>query len=121
MTNTNCKYYRTSECPEENESLKILHLKPTGTAKGEGLVRACKKYGDGSYYMGGYFWYFLLRVIGRSLERRTPIFGYYMLRGYFKAKRNKEVRETEEFRTFLKKVQIQNLLFWIKLLFQRKK
>lgn len=99
----------------EIESLKMDHLKPTGTAKGEGLVRACEKYGDVSYYMGGYFWYFILRVIGRSLESRNPKVGYYMMGGYFRSKRKHEPREAHEFRKFLKRRQVQNMIYWIKL------
>ena len=68
----------------EIESLKIFHLKPTGSAKGEGIVKACKKYGDVSYYMGGYLWYFLLRVVLRSIACRNPRVGYHMINGYLK-------------------------------------
>jgi len=109
----NMKGWRTGEI----ESLKILHLKPTGTAKGEGLLRAWEKYGDVSYYMGGYLWYFFLRIIGRSLEARNPKVGYHILKGYLRSKRNKVPRESPEFRRFLRKKQITNLGYWIKLPF----
>lgn len=109
----NMKCWRTGEI----ESLKILHLQPTGTSIGEGLIKACEKYGDVSYYMGGYFWYFLLRAIGRSLESRNPKVGYYMISGYLKSRNNNEAREQGDFRMFLKKNQIQNVRNWVKLLF----
>ncbi len=99
----------------EIESLKIIHLKPTGSAKGEGLVRACMKYGDVSYYMGGYFWYFILRVVGRSFEGRNIKIGYHMINGYLNAKRANELRESGKFQNFLKKKQRQNMLYWINL------
>ena len=51
----------------EIAALKILHMKPIGSANGEGIRRACEKYGDVSYYMGGYMWYFLLRAVFRSI------------------------------------------------------
>jgi glycosyltransferase involved in cell wall biosynthesis len=105
----------------EIESLKVIHLKPTGTAKGEGLRRACEKYGDVSYYMGGYLWYFFLRVIGRSLEGRNLKVGYYMIKGYLRLKIKNETRESTEFRRYLKKVQVQNMIYWIRLLFGYKK
>ncbi len=99
----------------ELEDLKIIHLKPTGTAKGEGLVKAFEKDGDINYYMGGYVWYFLLRVIGRSLQARNAQIGYYMLKGYLKSWNSKVERESNEFRRYLKKVQIRNMIFWSKL------
>jgi glycosyltransferase involved in cell wall biosynthesis len=99
----------------ELDSIKIIHLKPTGTAKGEGLAKACEKYGDVSYYMGGYFWYFIIRMVGRSLKNMNPRIGYYMLKGYFQSLTNKENRESKEFRKYLKKVQIRNIKYWIQL------
>ena len=99
----------------EIESLKISHLKPTGMAKGEGLKKACLKYGDVSYYMGGYVGYFILRVIGRSLEARNPKVGYYMIRGYLWSMSNNKGRESKEFRLFLKRKQKVNIIYWLKL------
>ncbi len=90
-------------------SLKIYHLKNTGMAIGEGLIKACEKYGDVSYYMGGYIWYFALRIIGRSLESRNLKIGYYMLKGYMKSFRGKKGRESEEFRAFLKNKQKEHI------------
>lgn len=87
----------------EIESLKILHLKPTGTANGEGLHSACLKYGDVSYYMGGYVWYFVLRAVGRSIQSMDPKVGYYIIKGYMNAVKSKAKREDMEFRDFLKK------------------
>ena len=98
----------------EIESLKIYHLKPTGTAKGEGLTQACEKYGDISYFMGGYFWYFLLRAIGRSLVNRNARIGLFMIKGYYKSKRNKVERESPDFRAALKRIQQENIIFWLK-------
>jgi len=110
----NMKGWRTGEI----DSLRIIHLKPTGTSIGEGLIKACEKYGDVSYYMGGYFWYILLRMIGRSFESRNPKVGYYMLKGYMNSKRNMLQRESYEFRTFLKKKQISNVYYYLKLAFR---
>ena len=98
----------------EIASLKLLHLKPTGTAKGEGLSKACEKYGDISYYMGGYFWYFVLRTIGRSLANRNPKIGLYMVKGYCRSRRNGIQRESSQFRAALRKIQRDNMLFWLK-------
>lgn len=98
----------------ELESIKILHLKPTGFAVGEGLERACLKYGDVSYYMGGYFWYFLFRVVGRSLKDVNLRIGFYMLMGYFTSLSKKLDRESHDFRKFLKKQQLANMKSWIK-------
>ncbi|MCK9417950.1 MAG: glycosyltransferase family 2 protein [Nitrospirae bacterium] len=84
------------------ETLTTHHLKNTGSAFGEGLIKACEKYGDVSYYMGGYLWYFALRLVGRSLESRNPKVGYYMLKGYVNSYREKKAREPEDFRAFLK-------------------
>jgi glycosyltransferase involved in cell wall biosynthesis len=100
----------------ELEDLKIYHLKPTGMAKGEGLRRACEKYGDVSYYMGGYFWYFLLRVIGRSIHGRNYKIGFFMLKGFLNSLYNREKRESIEFRKYLKKNQIKNIRYWYRLL-----
>jgi glycosyltransferase involved in cell wall biosynthesis len=103
----------------EQEDLKIYHLKPTGMAKGEGLKRACEKYGDVSYYMGGYFWYFILRVIGRSINAGNFKIGYYMITGYLKSILKKEKRESKEFRKYLKQVQRKNVTYWYGLLRNR--
>jgi len=107
----NMKGWRTGEI----DSLRIVHLKSTGTAKNEGLIKACEKYGYVSYYMGGYVWYFVLRVIGRSIQTRNPKVGYYMVRGYIRSVRDNKDRESLEFRKFYKKVQKQNMLYWFKL------
>ncbi len=107
----NMKGWTTGEIPD----LAINHLRPTGTAKGEGLEKACEKYGDISYYMGGYFWYFMLRVAGRSLEGRNPRIGYHMMKGYFRSKMQKISRESADFRDFLKKKQKENMRYWIRL------
>lgn len=106
----NMKGWRTGEL----EDLKVIHLKPTGTSPGEGLVKACQKYGDVSYYMGGYLWYFALRVIARSAEDKNPLVGYHMMKGYISSKRNKEIRESNEFRRYLKKTQIKNIFYWMR-------
>ena len=55
----------------EIDGLNVLHLKPMGTAEGEGIAKASEKYGNVSWYMGGYAWYFLLRAIG-SRKTSTP-------------------------------------------------
>ncbi len=101
------------------EEVKVIHLKPTGTAVGEGLKKAYEKYGDVSYYMGGYFWYFFLRAIGRSLEKKNPMVGYYMTKGYFRVKLQKAIRESDEFRKYLKKKQKENVIYFLKLGFSR--
>ena len=101
----NMKGWKTGEI----ESVKINHLKNMGSAKGEGLIKACEKYGDVSYYMGGYIWYFILRVIGRSIEAKNPKVGFYMLKGYINSYRKKRSREPEDFRNFLKNSQRQNI------------
>lgn len=108
----NMKGWKTGEI----DSLKIVHLKPTGMAKGEGLTKACMKYGDVSYYMGGYFWYFILRVIGRAFEGRNIKIGYHMIKGYWKSKLKNEKKESKKFRKYLKKTQLKNIIYWIKLL-----
>lgn len=105
----NMKGWRTREL----QSLTIHHLKPTGSADGRGLKKANLKYGDVSYYMGGHFWYFILRVIGRSVENRNITTGIYMLQGYLNALFKKEPREDKAFRTFLKKQQRENMKFWL--------
>ena len=107
----NMKGWETGEI----ESLKMFHLKPTGSAKGEGLVKACEKYGNVSYYMGGFFWYFLLRAIGRSVQSRNYRTGYYMIRGYRKSIKSKKLRESKEFRRFLKRIQLKNIGYWVAL------
>ncbi len=93
----------------EIRDLKVIHLRPTGTASGEGEKRACMKYGDVSYYMGGYFWYFLLRVVGRSLAGRSWRPGYYMLKGYWHAWKARSERATVPFRKYLKSKQLSGI------------
>ena len=101
----------------EIDSLKLYHLRPTGTARGEGLKKAYEKYGDISYYMGGYFWYFFLRTVARSLKHRNPRIGFYMWKGYLNSSRTGE-RETPEFRTALRKIQLERIVFSIRYLFR---
>jgi len=98
----------------EIESLKVYHLRTTGTAIGEGLIRACQKYGDVSYYMGGYLWYFIIRILARSIEARNLKVGFYMAKGYFESWRSKVKRENYDFRSFLKRKQIENIIEWMK-------
>ncbi len=111
----NMKGWNTGEI----ESLKIIHLRPTGTAKGEGLKRACEKYGNVSYYMGGYVWYFILRVMGRSIQSHNPKVGYYMVKGYLEAIFKDKDRESHEFRRYLKRKQIGNIIYWFKQVFNQ--
>ncbi len=105
------KGWRTGELPE----IKIYHLRSTGTADGEGHKRAFIKDGDINYHMGGYIWYFLLRLILRSFQYKNPQIGYYMIIGYFSAIKNSSERESKEFRKYLRKMQIKNLKNWINL------
>jgi len=95
----------------EIDSVKLFHLRPTGTAKGEGLKKAYEKYGDISYYMGGYFWYFFLRVIIRSLKRRSLHVGLYMMKGYLDSRRNGVERKSSDFRSALKKLQRERVIY----------
>jgi glycosyltransferase involved in cell wall biosynthesis len=112
----NMKGWKTGEI----DSLRIIHLKPTGSASGEGLIKACEKYGDVSYYMGGYFGYFILRVMFRSFQEHNFQVGFQMIKGFRKAKRNNETRETKEFRKYLKQKQRENVLYWIKVFINKK-
>jgi len=105
ITRANMKGWETGQI----ESLKVVHLRSTGTAKGEGRWKACQKYGDVSYYMGGYLWYFLLRCILRSIEHKTPKYGYYMLKGYYRSWKEGYSRESRDFRQYLKKTQLKTV------------
>lgn len=111
----NLHQWTTLEIPE----LQVIHLRSIGTAKGEGLKRAFIKYGDVSYYMGGYFWHFLLHAIYRAFKAKRFVLFHYMLKGYFHtmfAKMpKKEKRESPAFRNFLKKKQLDNFHYWISL------
>ncbi len=96
-------------------SIKVIHLKPTGTSKGEGLKRAGLKYGDTSYYMGGYFWHFLLHAAKLMIFNRKPTLGYYMLKGFFRAMVRGDERESANFRKTLKRRQLRNVARWMRL------
>jgi len=91
------------------EDLKIYHLRTTGTARGEGIKKAGLKYGDVSFYMGGYFWYFLLHVMRLMILYRSLAVGFWTMAGFFKSLASREPRETKEFRRYLKRRQLQNL------------
>ena len=116
IVKANMKGWKTGELKD----VRIIHLRPTGTSDGEGLKRACMKYGDISYYMGGHFWYFLLRVVGRSILNSNYKTGFYMLKGYLNSKRNKLERESRPFRKFLKKTQRDIIRYHIKNIIQFK-
>ncbi len=107
----NMKGWKTGQL----KTLKVVHLKATGTAKGEGLKKAGLKYGDISYYMGGYFWHFVLHTMKLIIFNRKPILGYYMLKGYFGALLRGEKKESADFRRALKKRQRKNVATWLKL------
>lgn len=111
----NMKGWETGEV----KSITIYHLKSTGTAHEEGVKKACEKYGDISYYMGGYFWYFILRVFGRSIESKNPKVGFFMLKGYLNSLVKNVNREPKEFRDFLKKKQLQQIALLFKKYFGR--
>lgn len=91
------------------DRIKIHHLRPTGTAVGEGLKRAGLKYGNTSYYMGGYFWHFLLHMLKQSFFHKSFSLGFSMLKGFFSARKNNEPRESLEFREAVKKRQRRNV------------
>jgi glycosyltransferase involved in cell wall biosynthesis len=101
------------------ETLITYHLKNTGSAIGEGLIKSCEKYGDVSYYMGGYLWYFILRIVGRSLESRNPKIGYFMLKGFVNSCREKKAREPEDFRFYLKKKQKERVVSLLKNIYKK--
>jgi len=97
------------------DTLPIHHLKTTGTARGEGVKRAGLKYGNIGYFVGGYLWHFGLHVIRLTLFNRSPQLGLYMARGYWRAWRNRDQRESPEFRATLKQRERQNLRRWLRL------
>ena len=99
---------------KELNSLKIIHLKPTGTSKGEGIKKTWEKDGYINYYMNGYLWYFALRVLSRSIQWLNPMIGFYMIKGYTIATINKKPRETQVFKKYLRKTQVTNLVNWIR-------
>lgn len=104
----------------EIENIVIYHLRPTGTSNGEGIKKASLKYGDVSYFMGGYWWYFVLRVIGRSLQNMSPVMFYYMTIGYLSSKYNNVSRENKAFIDYYKLLQMDNIKGYINLLFKNK-
>ncbi|MBD3343451.1 MAG: glycosyltransferase [Chitinivibrionales bacterium] len=93
---------------------RLIHLKPTGLAGGEGIKRAALKYGNVSYFMGGYFWYFMLRALFRSIQCRNTTYCVYMMKGYLSSFMQKEIQETQEFREYLKKFQLMHLQSFLK-------
>jgi glycosyltransferase involved in cell wall biosynthesis len=99
--------------------LAVRHLKPTGTAEGEGLLRASEKYGYVSYYMGGFFWYFALRAVMRSLEARNPGVGWHMLQGFLAARRRREPRAAADVRRQVRRMQLHNMAGWLGVLLGR--
>jgi len=113
IVRANKKGWKTGEI----DKIRVVHLKKIGMAKGEGLRKANIKYGNVSYYMGGYFVYFILRMIYRSIHQKKLTVFIYMLIGYINAKRKREIRETKEYRKYLKKMQRNNLKYFIKYIF----
>jgi poly-beta-1,6-N-acetyl-D-glucosamine synthase len=107
--------WKTGEIPD----LFIYHLRPTGTSRGEGLAKASLKYGDVSYYLGGYPWYFVLRVLGRSFDNKSPKMLYYMIKGYLSSKYNKLPREEDVYRDYFKLIQMDNVKGYVNLLFNK--
>lgn len=101
--------WKTGEIPE----IHFYHLKPTGSADGRGMIRAAWKYGDAAHYMGGYFWYFLLRTILQSIKTRSPIVGPVMIWAWLMAAVKRAEREPRELRQFLRRQQWQNTAFWV--------
>jgi poly-beta-1,6-N-acetyl-D-glucosamine synthase len=99
---------------KELEMVEIYHLRPTGTASGEGIKRACYKYGDVVYYMGGNFLIFLARATYRAIEAKRPQVFIYMLSGYFISLFRKVERQSKSFRRFYKKLQRESFMDWIK-------
>jgi len=97
--------WETYELPD----LRFIHLRSMGTAIGEGLYKACMKYGDSSYYMGGYLWHFTMRAIGRSIYLRNPLVGFFMMKGFLYAMWNRIDQEPIEYRRFLRQHQVRSL------------
>jgi poly-beta-1,6-N-acetyl-D-glucosamine synthase len=99
---------------KELETVEIYHLRPTGTASGEGVKRACYKYGDVVYYMGGNFLIFFARAVYRALEAKKPRVFIYMLSGYFISLFRGVERRSISFRKFYRKLQREGFVDWVK-------
>mgnify|MGYP005838325421 CR=1 FL=1 len=106
----------TKEIPH----VKFYHMRPTGTANGEGLKKANIKYGEVSYHMGGYLWYFAFRVIGRSILSRSVRCGAHMILGYTRSASLRLPREDKEFRKYMKKMQLVNTRGYLNMLLRKK-
>lgn len=108
--------YMNGWITREWEHIAFIHLRPTGMSSEEGVRKANMKYGDVAFYMGGYFWYFLLRSLVRSIEAGSPLPGLYQLKGYLISAFRGTVRESRPFRVQLRRVQRENFIHRLRML-----
>jgi poly-beta-1,6-N-acetyl-D-glucosamine synthase len=91
--------------------LRFIHLRQMGSSQ-QSLWVGRMRWGFGKYFMGSAPYYMVAVALFRALEKPYLIGGWGILWGYFKAMASRDAKiENEEFRKFLRRFELQSLLF----------
>jgi glycosyltransferase involved in cell wall biosynthesis len=96
---------------EDRPELRFIHLRQMGSSQHSIWVGRLR-WGFGKYYMGSSFYYVAAVAFYRMFERPYIVGGMGILWGYLKAMFGRAPRfENREFRRFLRRFELQSLLF----------
>jgi biofilm PGA synthesis N-glycosyltransferase PgaC len=96
---------------EDRPELRFIHLRQMGSSQ-HSLWVGRLRWGFGKYFMGSAIYYVAAVAVYRMLEKPYVIGGWGILWGYLKAMTARAPRfDNEEFRRFLRRFELQSLLF----------
>jgi poly-beta-1,6-N-acetyl-D-glucosamine synthase len=96
---------------EDRPDLRFIHLRQMGSSQ-NGLWVGRLRWGFGKYFMGSAFYYVVAVALYRMLEKPYVVGGWAILWGYLKAVLSRAPRfENRDFRKFLRRYELQSLLF----------
>jgi glycosyltransferase involved in cell wall biosynthesis len=96
---------------EDKPELRFIHLRQMGSSQ-QSLWVGRLRWGFGKYFMGSAPYFVVAVALFRMLEKPYVIGGWGILWGYLKAMFSRKPRfENKEFRQFLRRFELQSLLF----------
>jgi biofilm PGA synthesis N-glycosyltransferase PgaC len=96
---------------EDSPELRFVHLRQMGSSQHSIWVGRLR-WGFGKYFMGSALYYVAAVALYRMFERPYIVGGWGILWGYLKAMLSGAPRfENKEFRRFLRRFELQSLLF----------
>jgi hypothetical protein len=97
-------------CSWDEPGLRFIHLRPMGSSH-QGIITGRKRHGFGQYFMGTSLLYMTASALFRSIRAPFLLGGAAMWWGYMESLlKHKQRFDDREFRTFLRRYQLQCLL-----------